>query len=402
MKVLFVIDSLGLGGGAEHSIAELLPELRNRGVETALVCLRNREGGLQERLSIAGFPVTVLRTKTFWGRALELRRAIGCSSPDLVHATLSESCMLARLAVAGTRVPLVNSLVNNAFAYLEREGTSMVRMRRRAFAVADAVTGRLFVDRFHAVCHDVKSAYMRHLRLPGSRIDVVYRGRSRARLGEPSSERRDRVRRTLGIDDKTFVLLNVGRQDMQKGQVHLVRAMPEIVDVHSDTRLLIAGRQGTATDELLETISASDVSDRVTLLDHRDDVPDLLSASDVLLLPSVHEGLANTLIESMAMMVPIVATDIPGSREVLQHEINALLVPAESPAHIAAAVRRLLESFELGQRLAQTAGEIFEREFELSRSCDRMLSLYRRVAERRGDTRSGGRTATTRAKGRVQ
>ena len=376
MRVLFVIDSLGLGGGAEHSLAELLPEFRARGLECQIVCIRNREGGLQQALIEDGFRLSVLQPVPFQSKARELRATVESAGPDLVHATLSESCLLSRAAVAGRSVRLVNSLVNNAFDYLHHGVPLARRVRRRVFSLIDASTGLLIVDHYHAVSQDVKNAYVRHLRIPESRITVVYRGRSRKRLGWPTADRRKAVRRRLGIDEGSFVVVNVGRQDVQKGQACLIRAFGELVQRHPDSALVIAGREGDASADIRAAVNDLRAPRHVHILGHREDIPDLLSAADVFALTSFHEGVPGVVIEAMAMSLAIVSSDLGGVREVVQEGVNALFFPPGDSSSLCNSLSDLKERPEIRVSMGRENSRLFEQEFELERATDRMLALY--------------------------
>src|SRR5690606_9579734 len=96
--------------------------------------------------------------------------------------------------------------------------------RLRAVQVVDAVTGRLLTKHFHAVGEAVKESAVRSLWIPPGRITVVRRGRGRARLGHPGAQRRRIARERLGIDPEELVVLNLGRQEHQKGQRYLLEA----------------------------------------------------------------------------------------------------------------------------------------------------------------------------------
>src|SRR5690606_5335714 len=120
---------------------------------------------------------------------------------------------------------------------------------------------------------------------------TLFRSRDPERIGEPTPERRRRVRRALGLDDETPVLVTVGRQEFQKGHRYLIEAMPKILERHPRTRLLIVGRRGAATSELERAVADFERADSVSFLGHRADVTDLMAAADLFVFPSLFEGL---------------------------------------------------------------------------------------------------------------
>ncbi len=125
------------------------------------------------------------------------------------------------------------------------------------------------------------------------------------------------------------------------------------------------------------------LSDRVVFAGQRADVPELLHASDVVALASRREGVPRSLMEAMAAHIPVVATDVVGTRELVQHDRTGLLVPLGDVAELARALSRLLEDEELRGRLARAAAERVARDFREELVTARVDEVYRRCLERR-------------------
>ncbi|MEQ1703339.1 MAG: glycosyltransferase, partial [Ilumatobacteraceae bacterium] len=223
MKILLVIDSLG-ASGAEHSTAAMMPLLRARGHEVAAATLYDAGFGDEERIRADGFDVRPLAATGFLGRVRELRRRIRAERPDVVHTALFTADMVGRLAAWRTGARVVSSLVNTTYDTARTADPNLRRWKLQLVQVADAVTGRLCVDRFHAVSEGVADVNARDLRMPRARIDVVHRGRSRDRLGSWSAARRAAARESLGIGPDTPIVLTAGRQEHQKAHTDLVAA----------------------------------------------------------------------------------------------------------------------------------------------------------------------------------
>jgi glycosyltransferase involved in cell wall biosynthesis len=158
----------------------------------------------------------------------------------------------------------------------------------------------------------------------------------------------------------------------------LARSRPGLV-------LLMAGRSGHVSEELRGMVSAGRLEGTVRFLGHREDVPDVLAAADVFVFPSLYEGLGGALIEAMALGLPVVASDIPAVREVVEPGGNAVLVPPATPAAIAAGVAGMLDDPSLRARFGARSRELFERRFTLDRAVEGTLGLYRRLVA--GDLR---------------
>ena len=290
LKVLHVIDSLGVGGGAEHSLVAMLPELADRGITSEVVCLIPREGGLQAQVIDMGVRLDVVPAGRFPVRARWLRERLVDSRADLLHASLVSSCFLSRAAARRTGVPQVNSLVQTTYDLELRAQAGISPWKLRTMATVDGFTARRYVDHVHSLTAAVTTEATEVLGIDPGRITEIPRGRSTEQLGVRSAERRRRVRAGLGLPDDAPVVLNVARQDQQKSQALLVEAFAEVVAEQPGAVLLIAGREGNATADIRAAVRATSMEGSVTLLGHRTDVPDLLAAADVFTLPSVSEG----------------------------------------------------------------------------------------------------------------
>jgi glycosyltransferase involved in cell wall biosynthesis len=213
-------------------------------------------------------------------------------------------------------------------------------------------------------------------------VVVVHRSREPARLGQSGEARRQAARHALGLEGARIVL-NVGRQAPQKGQVHLVDAFAEVVGTHTDAVLLVAGARGPSTPTLEARVVEHGVADRVRLLGHRDDVPDLLAAADVFAFPSLYEGLGGAVLEAMALGTPIVASDLPAVREITADGDVALLVPPGDAAQLAAALRRVLDDRGLAAALSDGGRTRYIECFTPDPVARAMAELYREVAGQR-------------------
>lgn len=377
MRVLHVIDSLGGGGGAEHALRIQLPELARRDVTSEVVCLKSRSGPLADLVRQEGTPVTILRPGSRLSQAKALRRFLEIFKPDLVHATLFESCLLSRLATPRA-VPLLNSLVSTSYAPVRVERLGASPVKRRLVWLVDRATVHL-VDHFHVLTKAVRSEARTVLGVSADKITVIPRGRSAVTLGVRSDERRHEVRAKLGIDTQTPLLINVGRQEPPKGQAALVRAFAHVRMELRDAVLLIVGREGNASMDLAQAVSELGLPDSVRVLGYRSDVADLVSASDLFVFPSVYEGLGSALIEAMGVGTPIVATDIPAVREVLADGSAGRLTKPGDLDMLARTILELIGDPTARAELAHRGSQRFQQAYTLGAVVDQTAELYCRL-----------------------
>lgn len=378
MRVLYAIESLG-GGGTERSLVELLPRLVAGGVEPAVVCLSGA-GELQGEVEAEGIAVEVLAATGWRGRIAGMRRAIARIDPDLVHTALFRTDLLGRLGALGRRIPVLGSLVSTPYARVRFRDPAIDPRRLGLARFADKVTARLLCDHFQAVSESAKQAAVRDLGLRPERITVIPRGRDPERLGRASAERRRRARSALGLAERDEVIVNLGRHEFAKGQLDLVAAVSTLAGTRPDLRLLIAGREGMLSGELRSAVEAAGLADRVRLLGHRNDIPEILAAADLFAFPSLYEGLPGAVIEAMALSLPVIGSDIGPVREVVEEGASAELVPTASPRLLAAAIDGMLTDRRRAEALGRRGREIFDERFTLERSVQSTLDLYRRLA----------------------
>jgi glycosyltransferase involved in cell wall biosynthesis len=316
------------------------------------------------------------------GRCLRLRREIRRFEPALVHATLVGPSITARIAAAGTGVPVLTTLVGTTYtppAPLSGNG-----LRPRFVRAVDSWTARHLNAGFHAISGAVATDAEMNLRIAGKHIEVIPRGRARSRLGWPSPERSERVRRAMALPNDAELVLCVGRQEPRKGHATLIEAWAEVARARRRSHLVVAGRPGSASPAIARALDELPVviRDRAHFVGHTEDVGGLLSAADVFAFPSRHEGLGGALLEALAMSLPVVASDLPAFREFLVPGENAFLVPTGCASGFADAIVRLLDDQPLCLRMAAANLELFESRFQLDAVAQQTDQLYRDVAVR--------------------
>lgn len=378
IKILFVIDSLGTGG-AERDLAEELPQLGRFKILPIVVSLRPRQEGVQAELQRKGFDVRILSARGISERVLALRKIIRTERPDLIHTVLFHSDIAGRLAAIGTSAKVISRLVNIDYDEIGLRDPNIGAMSFRLAQFIDGWTARHLTQHIYANSNAVKVAAMRDLAIPSDKITVIKQGRDLIRLGQPGTQRQKLARIRLGLDEDQEVLINVGRQDFQKGQRYLLEAMAMLVSSRPRLVLLVAGRPGDVSGELESLQNRLGLQDRVKFLGHREDVPEILAAADLFVFPSLFEGLPGAVLEAMALGLPIVASDIEPVRETVEEDRNAILVRPASPVELASAIEGILRDRQTAHAFGARSREIYEKGFTLEQSMGRLMEFYRQV-----------------------
>ncbi|MFL5767582.1 MAG: glycosyltransferase [Actinomycetota bacterium] len=369
-RVLYVVDSLGLGG-AERGLVLTLRHLDRSRVRPEVAMLWDPDT-LAPEISTLGIPVHRLRARRGPAallRVFRLARLLRRGRFDAVHTQVLWASVSGRIAgrLAGVKVI---SHVLNVDPGRRRLGEigSLLALKVRLVGALDGLTGRFLVDRFVAISEAVRQHPIRGRSWPRDRISVVDRGQdlealTAAAAREPSPP----IEPPRGP-----LLLSVGRLAPQKGHRYLLRAMGDVVHEFPDARLLLAG-EGHLHEELRAV--ADPLGEHVRFLGLRSDVPALLRRSDVFVFPSLWEGVGTALREAMLLGRPVVASDIPAHREFVSNGVDGLLVPPADAEALAVAILRLLrdpgEAAAIGRRAAESAAR-----FDIRRTTEELEAIY--------------------------
>jgi glycosyltransferase involved in cell wall biosynthesis len=225
---------------------------------------------------------------------------------------------------------------------------------------------------------DAVVRFYREAGVPEGKLERIYSG-----IGPegPVTRGRGAVRAELATPDDAPVLLFVGRLAPQKGVDVLLRALDLLQHVEPRVVTWVAG-EGPERARLESTARAFTLlpQGRVRFVGHREDVPDLIEAADVLVLPSRYEGLPNVVLEAMQRSRPVVATAAPGTDEVVEGGVTGVLVPVDDAQALARELRDLVRDPARRVRLGEAGRERAGREFGLDAMIGGYAELYERLA----------------------
>ena len=229
------------------------------------------------------------------------------------------------------------------------------------------------VDRLVAVSEALRRTY-EDIGVPPQLFTTVPNG-IRPRGPGPG---RSAARAVLGLDPDAPVVLSVGRLVAMKGQRHLVAAVPELAARFPGLAVVVIGA-GHAHEELRQQAAALGVADTVCLPGHRADARQLLDAADVFVLPSLKEGMPLAALEAMDAGLPVVATRIIGTSEVVVDGETGLLVPPRDPTALAAGLAALLSDAALRARYAAAGQQRYREHFTAARMARETRAVYERA-----------------------
>ena len=306
----------------------------------------------------------------FAGGARDIVRAIRRVRPELIHTHNAHHGLVGRLAAATGAIPAVHTWRYNPLDATDR------RAVRAAFAGAEAVASRLGDAVLFQNTDDLREATGSGL-VPAERAVLVGNG-IRTDLYRTPPEDRAVVRRRIGVGGDVPVVCCVARLEERKRQGDVIDALGIARRTLPDLELLLVGA-GPDEPMLRRRAVHAGVGAAVRFLGNRDDVASLLHASDALVLASRREGVPRSVMEAMAARVPVVATDVVGTREVARDGATALVVPFGAVDALAGALVRIVDDRPLAQQLAAAASRLVEEEWREDQVVARVARAYRRV-----------------------
>jgi glycosyltransferase involved in cell wall biosynthesis len=355
----------------------LIRDLRDRGYDVVLVAPRDAHTPLLEAEGFTVHPWLVARSSVnplAEAHALvDLLRIYRREKPDLVHHFTIKACLYGTISAKGARVyRVLNAVTGLGHVFLGTRKRS--RLLRKA----------------------IKPVYKAAFK--ARRATVVFQNaddqEQLIQLGITDGERA-RLIRGSGVDIERFCptadsagrfhtclqVLFPSRLIREKGTCELLEACQQLWDEGVALELLAAGSLDTGNRSTLSSVelAALQAEPRIRYLGHVSDMAALYAASDIVVLPSWREGLSRALIEAAAMERPIITTDVPGCRDVVDHGRSGLLVPIHNARAIALAIRLLLDNPDLARRFGKTARQKVVAEFQVSLVNQSTLAQYERM-----------------------
>lgn len=385
MRVVHVINRYGWSGGAENQLSMNLGRFGNPELEHSVIALYADDDPESDRTD-SGARVQFLSHEKDGVRRYELfqrlHRALDDLAPDLVHTSLAEASLGARLYGLRRRVRVLESLVNISHEPLRLvDNRQVTPWKLAAHRNLDRFTMR-GVTHFHALSQAVADSWIETVGIDRTRITVIPRGVDTS-VFRPSADKasRQRLLRELGLPDETKLVLTVGRQEPQKGHSYLIDSMRAVVEEIPEAILLMAGREGNSTEGIRRLIEDLDIGEKVVFLGVRDDIADLLTAADCFVFPSLFEGMGVSLLEAMASGAACVITDARPFDEMVVDGESALMVPKATSRPLAQAVVRVLTDSELANELGSAARMAAVSRFRIEDTAASMEALYLRLAQ---------------------
>lgn len=367
VTILHMIETSG-PGGAENMMIRLIDNLDKEKFHS-IVCLL-KDGWLNKTLQRQGVETVIIpQTRSFdytW-----IKSALKCLADkkiDLMHshefAMNTYSSMLS--VIKG--IPCV-STVHGKNYYWEKF------QRKLAYRFVSRVSSMV------PVSDDIRNFLVSKVGIHKKRLTVIPNGID-FNLYQNNEEKRFSFRKTLGISQDATLIGAVGNLYPVKGHTYLIQALAKIKQTHANIQLVIAGR-GNELSSLQDDAKQYEVIDNVHFLGFREDIPEILNAIDMFVMPSLSEGMPLSILEAMAAERPVIASRVGGIPEVIVDSQTGYLSEAKSPVDLASKISKCIDDKDATSRIIKKAKEKVIMDFSMQAMMNGYLQMYDKLLKKK-------------------
>jgi glycosyltransferase involved in cell wall biosynthesis len=368
LKLLFVIDNLQFGGG-ERVFAQIINGLPQDRYEIFLASHPSEQLPQAIRPEVKFLPIDFSKRLNF-SLIPRLSEIIKKNEINIVHGQGVRAEFYARFA---SRMAS-NSKYISTIA-MPVEGFDVSPLRKKIYSLLDRFSERS-VDRFLVVSDVLRDKIIRGRGILAEKVIRIYNGIEIDHyLLQEQNGSRKKIRIEFSVEDETLFIGAIGRLVWQKGLEYLVQAIPKVLNEFPQAKVLLVG-EGPLRDELETLARKLKIEENLIFSGFRKDINEILSAIDILVIPSLLEGFPMITLEGMAMAKPIIATAIDGIKEQIIDGQSGVFIPPRDPYPIADAIIRLGKNKNFAQNLGLEAKRRVEEQFTVEKMVAETERVY--------------------------
>lgn len=372
IKILFVIDSLEFGGG-ERVFAQIINGLDPEKYKIFLASQPNKHFNEVIRNKKVQFILLDFSKRINPVLIFRLAEIIRKNEIQIIHGQGTRAEFYSRIAkrLAG-RARYVSTIA------MPVEGFDVSLLRKKVYRFFDWLSEG-YVDSFIVVSDILKEMMINERGINPDKVFRIYNGIEIDKYN-PTPGNRIHIRKELGINEDIILTGAVGRLVWQKGFEYLIQSIPDVIKAYPKVKLLIAG-EGPLKYRLKAQGAGLKVNDHLIFTGFRNDIKELLSAIDILVIPSILEGFPMITLEGMAMAKPIIATRIDGITEQITDGETGLLVPPRDADALTKAINHLINDRDLALRLGINARQKVEKAFSVEKMIAETEKIYQSLCD---------------------
>ena len=335
------------------------------GYKVLIACQEGSKISVKSKM--AGLPVYPIRMRKYRRAPLTvsaLLRIVKREKVDIIHTHSTKDAWLAGITGRISRIPIVRS----------RHISTPVKQNWRAIFSYRYLSDVIITSGKH-----IKDELVARNKLNPGKIISIPAGVDIERFD--INIKGDKIRTEFRVEDSYPVVGTVAMLRKWKGIHYLLEAVPKVVSVFPDARFIIVG-DGSQWNSLHKQIHALEIDRHVMMAGLRDDVPEIISALDMFILPSIDsEATSQVIPQALAMGKPVIATDIGGLPEIVEDAVTGLLIPPGDPGAIATAIIRMAREREEAKEMAMKGRDKILKDFTFQKMIDRTADVYHFVRE---------------------
>lgn len=368
LKILYLNDYLHGMGGAERNLIQTLEGIDRCRFSPVVCCLSGGELALE--LKNNGNEVYNLNVKRIYGlnglkKLVWLIRFIKQKRVRLIVSYHESSDWMGLIAAKFSGIPIISNRRDMGYK-LKYRHLFIYKLCNKYF------------DRIIAVSDAVKNVIATKQKVPIEKIITIPNGVDTTLFSNTYDN--IGIRRSLGISEHEFVIGIIAGLRKIKGHIYFIQAASKVIKEFRNVKYLIIGKDfnepGCSKKELMDAAFTLGVSDNIIFTGERKDIPELLSVVDIVVNPSLSEGMSNTLLEAMATEKTVIASNVGGNPHIISDKENGFLFPPEDADKLAKIIVNCLKEPNRTKAMRQKARITMRDHFDVTLMCKRNMALY--------------------------
>jgi len=369
MKILYVFGSFG-GGGTESHLYSLIKNIKHKDVEASLFIISNEDNFYKKFSDDLDIPVYYLPLKSkfnFPGKHLiksffYLLKIMRLQKYDAIHTFFFWGQILGTLSAKITGI-------KNILSNREDTGFGLSKYHYPILKFANQYTNTII-----PIAEYISKIRSKSEKIPENKLHIIYNG---IETTKPElSEDKSALLKSLKVTESDFLITTTANLNHPvKGHKYLIEAAKQLKERNINVKFILLG-DGRLRPELEKQAAALGVGESVIFLGFRNDVANILAISHIFLLPSLSEGLSIALLEAMRAQLPVIATAVGGTPEVVINNESGLLIKSKEPTQIADAIEVLFNDKPKANMLAKNAYTRVCETFSIENTVNKYYNLY--------------------------
>ena len=361
IKVIHLVEELAIGG-LEKILTSIVLSLDKKKYNVSVWCLR--EGGFfANKLIKEGIDVKILNILTSRNplSIYKLYKLLKSHKFDIIHTHAYSAGTIGRISAFLAGVPVIISHNHSVYDYYNRY-----------YHFVEWLLS-LITDRIICISDIVNKFANETQRINAGKLVTIYNGIDS--VYSVAGKETSRLRKELGIPHNHTVISTISHMEEHKGLAYLLESASLLLESRSDIHFLLVG-EGTLKEELKKLSIDLKIEKNVIFAGERSDIPEILSLTDIFVLPSLREGLGLAILEAMACGKPVIATNVGGIPEIVKDGVSGILVSPKNAEALHSAMNELLEDREKLKRMGHNGKRVCNESFDSKTMIRKVEDLY--------------------------